>query len=180
MEYRVVRSRRKTVCIQITPTGEVIVRCPSRMRMEDIRRFVDSKRNWIAAHLEKQRSRPSFPVLTRDELEELRRQAAEDLGQRVARYAPVVGVEYGRISIRVQKTRWGSCSARGNLNFNCLLMLMPPRVRDYVVIHELCHRKEMNHSARFWQLVEMVMPDFGECRKWLRENGGGYLARLPE
>ena len=95
-------------------------------------------------------------------------------------YAPRIGVSYGRITIRSQRTRWGSCSAQGNLNFNCLLSLCPEEVRDYVVIHELCHRKEMNHSPKFWAEVEKVMPDYARHRKWLKENGGSLIARLPE
>ena len=86
---------------------------------------------------------------------------------------------YSRITIRSQKTRWGGCSAKGNLNFNCLLMLMPQEVRDYVVIHELCHRREMNHSAAFWTEVERYCPDYRLHRKWLKDNGAALIGRLP-
>ena len=72
----------------------------------------------------------------------------------------------------------GSCSGAGNLNFNCLLMLAPPEVRDYGVVHELCHRKEMNHSARFWKEVENILPDYRQRRAWLKENGGRLIARM--
>jgi len=87
-------------------------------------------------------------------------------------------VTYGRITIRNQKTRWGSCSSKGNLNFNCLLMLAPPEVLDYVVVHELCHRMEMNHSKRFWSLVETVLPDYREQEKWLKGEGAVLLRRM--
>lgn len=97
--------------------------------------------------------------------------ALVDIPQRVRMFAPIVGVEYGRITIRMQKSRWGSCSSKGNLNFNCLLMAMPEEVRDYVVVHELCHRKQMNHSDKFWAEVEKVLPDYKVSRKWLRDNG---------
>ena len=80
--------------------------------------------------------------------------------------------------MRAQRTRWGSCSSSGNLNFNCLLALVPPAVLDYVVVHELCHRLEMNHSPRFWQEVGRVMPDYEEHKKWLRENGAELIERL--
>ena len=91
---------------------------------------------------------------------------------------PLVGATVGKVTIRNQKTRWGSCSAKGNLNFNCLLMLCPEDVRDYVVVHELCHRKEMNHSARFWTEVERVLPDYRTRRKWLKEFGCEIIGRL--
>ena len=97
----------------------------------------------------------------------------------MAYYAPAVGVTYDRITIRSQRTRWGSCSSRGNLNFNCLLMLAPEKVVDYVVVHELCHRKEMNHSPRFWAEVERILPDYRQSKRWLKENGQSLMGQLP-
>ncbi len=90
-----------------------------------------------------------------------------------------MGVSYGRITIRSQRTRWGSCSSKGNLNFNCLLLLCPEAVQDYVVVHELCHRKELNHSPKFWAEVERICPDYKTHRKWLKENGSSLIGRLP-
>ncbi len=87
-------------------------------------------------------------------------------------------VDYGRITIRCQKTRWGSCSTKGNLNFNCLLMLAPSDVRDYVIIHELAHRKHMNHSKDFWKEVEIMIPDYKEKRKWLNTYGEDIMRRV--
>ena len=116
--------------------------------------------------------------LTDEELRQLSHQAAQDIPLRVAMYAERIGVSYGRITIRHQRTRWGSCSTKGNLNFNCLLMLTPPEVIDYVIVHELCHRKEMNHSARFWALVAAVLPDYAQQKRWLREHGGVIIGRL--
>ena len=82
--------------------------------------------------------------------------------------AEKLGVTYGRITIRHQKTRWGSCSSSGNLNFNCALMNTTPEIIDYVVVHELCHRKQMNHSALFWAEVEKVLPNYKELRSALK------------
>ena len=93
-------------------------------------------------------------------------------------YAAKIGVTYEHISIRAQKTLWGSCTAEGNLNFNCLLVLLPERVERYVVVHELCHRKEMNHSQKFWREVEKILPDYRELRKQLKNDGEAYLDRL--
>ena len=78
---------------------------------------------------------------------------------------------YRKFFLTSAKTRWGSCSSKGNLNFNCLLMLAPAEILDYVVVHELCHRKEMNHSKAFWAEVEKVLPDYRESVKWLKEKG---------
>ena len=94
--------------------------------------------------------------------------ALERIRERVSFYAPRVGRIPGRITIREQKTRWGSCSSRGNLNFNWKLIMAPPQVLDYVVIHELCHLHEFNHSPRFWSLVERQMPDYEVWKKWLK------------
>ena len=95
--------------------------------------------------------------------------------ERVKYYAPQIGVRCGRITIRNQKTRWGSCSAKGNLNFNCLLMLTPPEVIDSVVVHELCHLKEMNHSKKFYDEILRVYPDYKKWDKWLKQNGSGIM-----
>ena len=116
--------------------------------------------------------------LTRREIEELAQRAMAAIPERVRYYAEGLHVTYGRITIRNQKTRWGSCSSKGNLNFNCLLMLAPPEVLDYVVVHELCHRMEMNHSKRFWSLVETVLPDYREQEKWLKGEGAVLLRRM--
>ena len=175
--YQIIKSDRKTIAIQIKPDGQVVVRCPKRMRIEEARRFVESKADWIEKHLAK-RQPQNVVKYTHREIEQLREQARKLIAERVKHFAPIVGVTYGQIAIRTQHTRWGSCSSKGNLNFNCLLALVPPEVLDYVVVHELCHRKELNHSARFWNEVARVMPDYAVRRKWLKENGGSLIARL--
>ena len=177
-DYRILRSSRKTIAIQITPAGQVLVRCPNRMKQAEIDAFVESKRGWIEKHLSQMDPAPA--PLTQGELQALAREAARIFPERAAYFAPLVGVSYGRITIRSQHTRWGSCSAKGNLNFNCLLMLAPPEIQDYVVVHELCHRRHMNHSEKFWAEVERILPDWREHRRWLKENGGGLIARLPK
>ena len=178
MDYQIIRSRRKTVSLQITPEGSLLVRCPMRMSGKDIQAFVESKENWIRKHLPKE-ERQKLPILTDAELATLTKLAKEAIPGRAAHFGALMGVRYGRITIRSQKTRWGSCSAQGNLNFNCLLMLTPREVQDYVVIHELCHRKFLNHSREFWEEVERHCPDYRIRRKWLKDNGGALISRLP-
>ncbi len=172
---KVVKSNRKTVSIEITKDAEVIVRVPFQMPDTEIQKFLNEKSDWIEKHIQMQRLRMEnakhTKQLTEEEIQKLAEKALEVIPKRVAYYAKQMGVTYGRITIRNQKTRWGSCSSKGNLNFNCMLMLLPPEIQDYVVVHELCHRKEMNHSSRFWAEVEKVLPDYQTRRKWLKENG---------
>lgn len=175
--YQIIRSARKTISIQITADGDILVRCPTRMGSADIQKFVDSKAPWIEKHLSRQAAQPELPPLTPDQLHALAQQALAVIPQRVAHFASRMGVTYGRITIRNQRTRWGSCSGKGNLNFNCLLMLVPPEVLDYVIVHELCHRKEMNHSPAFWAQVEKILPDYKQRQKWLKENGSSLIRR---
>ena len=180
--YNLIRSRRKTLAVEIKSDGQIIVRAPYRMPKKEIDRFVLEKADWIEKHLntvkKRQAARPQTKRLTSDEIRELADKALIDIPERVRHYAPYVGVSYGRITIRNQKTRWGSCSAKGNLNFNCLLMLAPPEVRDYVVVHELCHRLEMNHSTRFWAQVEKVLPNYRIHMKWLKDHGAEIMMRM--
>lgn len=175
--YQIIRSDRKTMAIQIMPDGKVVVRCPKRMRMDEVRKFVDSKSSWIEKHLAN-RVTQNEEKLTDLELKELRERTRILVTERVQYYAPLVGVTYNQIVIRSQRTRWGSCSSKGNLNFNCLLALVPMDVLDYVVVHELCHRKELNHSDRFWNEVARVLPDYKVRKKWLKDNGSNLIARI--
>ena len=175
--YQIIKSDRKTIAIQIKPDGQVVVRCPKRMRIEEARRFVESKADWIEKHLAKRQPK-NVVKYTRREIEQLREQARKLIAERVKHFAPIVGVTYGQIAIRIQHTRWGSCSSKGNLNFNCLLALVPPDVLDYVVVHELCHRKELNHSEHFWREVETVLPNYKTQKSWLKENGTRLISKL--
>ena len=181
MNYVLIRSSRRTVSVEIKD-GTIIVRAPTRMSKNEIDSFVDSKKDWIESKLALVKARmkdaEKAGCLTVDELKELADKACDVIPKKVAFFASVIGVTYGRITIRAQKTRWGSCTADGNLNFNCLLMLMPDEVIDSVVVHELCHRKEMNHSARFYAEIKKVFPSYDVCRKWLKENGASLLLRL--
>ena len=102
-----------------------------------------------------------------------KRQASLKIREKVKRYAPIVGVEPAGVNIKTFKSRWGSCTAKGELEFNWLIMLAPNRMVDYVVIHELCHLIHHDHSPEFWREVMRVMPDYQQCREWLRENSEG-------
>lgn len=171
-DYTLIRSTRKTVALMINEDGTVIVRAPNRMAKREIESFVRRHRLWIENHQrELAEARQKKKVLTEQERQQGIEDAKTRIPRRAAYYAGRMGVSYGRITIREQKTRWGSCSNKGNLNFNWKLALMPPEILDYVVVHELAHRREMNHSPRFWAEVEAILPDYRERRQKLREYG---------
>jgi predicted metal-dependent hydrolase len=181
---RIIRSSRRTLSLQVKNDGQVIVRAPKHVTLQEIAAFVRKNSAWLHKHLEKVRKEKELnaasPVqpLTMEDIQKLADEALRVIPGRVAHFAPLVGVTYGRITVRNQRTRWGSCSSKGNLNFNCLLMLAPPGILDYVVVHELCHRKEMNHSPKFWAEVAKVMPDYKERQKWLRTEGSSIMRRM--
>lgn len=184
IEYELMRSKRQSISIQVKANGSVVVHAPLKTPEGTIDDFVIEKSDWIMRHVSEARSRmagrENVELLTNEEIDRLKRQARVELRNLVWEYAPKIGVGYNRITIRAQKSRWGSCSSSGNLNFNCLLMLAPLEVRQYVVVHELCHRIEMNHSKSFWELVEKVLPDYKKSRKWLKEHGAQLIERLPD
>jgi len=181
ISYQLIRSRRKTLGMEIRD-GQVIVRAPLRCPRPEINHFVLAHKTWIRKHLQKAREAQSQAMeqghLAQAQIRSLGEKALEVIPERVRHFAPLVGVQYGRITIRCQKTRWGSCSSKGNLNFNCLLMLTPPEVIDSVVVHELCHRKEMNHSEAFYAEVLRVFPEYHKWNQWLKKNGPAIMKRV--
>lgn len=179
----VTHADRKTISIQIKADG-IYVRAPLRMSDVEIECFLDSKIDWIRKHLrivaEQKAVAKNLQPYSYEEMRNLASKALQVIPERVKYYASIIGVDYGNITIRNQRTRWGSCSSKGNLNFNCLLMLLPDDIMDSVIVHELCHRKHMNHSPQFYAEVEKAFPDYQRCYRWLKENGGIYLSRLPQ
>ncbi len=179
-KINVIRSNRRTIAVEIKSDLQIIVRVPIRMKDKDIERFLEENKTLIEKHIEavKNRKAQQLQSFTDGEIKKLADAAVSDIPVRVKKYASLIGVTVNKVTIRNQKTRWGSCSSKGNLNFNCLLMLCPEDVRDYIVVHELCHLKEMNHSPRFWAQVEQILPDYKGCQKWLKENGNMLIGRL--
>ena len=179
----VIRSARKSFAVEIR-RDSLTVRAPLQATDAEIGRFLMDHRQLIDKHLQKaralQQAKAGVRKLTGAEIAELKKKAKRVLPERVAYWAPLIGVKPGRIAIRCQKTRWGSCSAKGNLNFNCLLMLAPDGVIDSIVVHELCHLKHMNHSKRFYAEIEKVLPDYRQHQQWLKDNGEFLLARVDQ
>jgi predicted metal-dependent hydrolase len=173
------RSRRAKRWTIDLPWGEPArLTVPARMPDAEIDRVLRAHRDWIAAERARQRPRLRLDRRAISELEG-RRAARELVHMLVEEEAEALGVEVNRIQIRDQRTRWGSCSANGNLSFNWRLVLAPFEVLDYVVVHEVCHLREANHSRRFWRLVESRRPDWRDQRDWLTAHGPELLAFRP-
>lgn len=168
MEYRIIRSNRKTLGIEVK-NGEVIVRAPMLLGKRKIEKFIALKQNWINNAVKRQKE-TSVKELTQAQIKELKEKAKYVLTNKADYYAAVMGVKFNKITIRKQKTRWGSCSSKGNLSFNCMLMQFSDEVINYVVVHELAHLKQMNHSALFWAEVGAVLPNYKTLRKALKEK----------
>lgn len=174
LTLQVIRSARKTIGLQVKEDGSVLLRIPNRLSVRALQDFLNREQSWIWQKAEQMQSRikqrettGATPVeqLSPEELEKIK----EKIGFRVNYYSKIMGVTVGRITIRNQKTRWGSCSSKGNLNFNYQLYYLPDELLDYVVVHELSHRRHMNHSADFWEEVEKYCPDYKTYRKQLKE-----------
>lgn len=177
---RLIRARRKTLSIRITQEGNLEIRAPLGMPKGEIEAFLKEKAQWIETHRAKvlaEYAQGQEAPLGEEEILTLAEQMRQRLPEKLNRHAASMGVTFGRVTIRCQQTRWGSCSSGGNLNFNCLLMLAPEEVLDYVVVHELAHRKQMNHSALFWQEVARECPDYKKSLRWLKDRGGALLSR---
>lgn len=180
IRVEVVYSRRRTLGLEVRADGRVILRAPKGLSNQAVMDFVKERQAWIVQkwfeteRIRRQKAeRPPRDYEQNPALEaQYRKEARRRITERAAYFAEKMGVDYGRIAIKAAKTRWGSCSAQGNLNFHWKLILMPPAILDYVVVHELAHRIEMNHSPRFWTQVERILPDYRERRRWLKENGG--------
>lgn len=168
------RSSRKTLGLEIKESGEIFARIPSRLSDRNLKSFIEQQREWIIKksalvqwEREHRQTTNATPVqnLTSAEIENISRKIVD----RVRFYQKKMGVTVGRVTIRNQKTRWGSCSAKGNLNFNYQIYYLPDELLDYVVVHELAHRRHMNHSEEFWKEVEKYLPMYQQYRKKLRE-----------
>lgn len=168
MNYKVIYSDRKTLSLSVK-NAELIVRAPKRTSIEKIEKAVNSHLDWVEKHIEKQKLKQlNHPEPTQQIEKELRASAKKVLTEKTAYFAKLLGLKYGRITITGAKTRFGSCSSNGNISYSFRLMTYPDEAIDYVVVHELCHLVEMNHSSKFYKIVESVLPDYKERRKLLK------------
>lgn len=159
--YKLIRSKRKTISLQIDGNCELVVRAPLRTSVQEIEDMIARHAGWIEKHLPEARTRMERErAITPELLAELTRRAQEVIPLRVAHYAEKMGVEPTGVRITSARKRFGSCSGRNSLCFSCLLMLYPPEAVDYVVVHELAHIHHHDHSAAFYAFVRRFMPDY--------------------
>ena len=168
MDYKIIYSSRRTVSLCIKDGG-LIVRAPFGTSEKRIAEIIEKHSAWIEKHLKRSEEKSSREsALTSEKVEELKKLAKNVLKAKTAYYAGIMGLKHGRITITSAKTRFGSCSSKGNISFSYRLMLYPEAAIDYVVVHELAHLLEMNHSPAFYKIIERVLPDYKERRKLLK------------
>lgn len=175
----VIRSHRrvKSISIQVRPDG-IRIRVPQKTPQSDIDHLLFQRQEWIIGHwnaLQIRTQTPHLPDVGKHMDMTGQALARHKIPERVADWAARLQLSPGAIRIKDQRTRWGSCSKAGNLNFNWRLIMAPDWVLDYVIVHELCHLVELNHSSRFWGLVEAAFPRYREAKAWLRANGSALF-----
>jgi predicted metal-dependent hydrolase len=174
LEYKLVRSRRRTLALEIKKDGGLLVRSPLKFSTESVHRFIEQKKSWIERKqkeaIEKNRLRLLVPKLSDDLVEYHKKLAEQKISERLGHYASRLGISYRRYRISSARSRWGSCARSGRLSFSWRLAMAPAPVLDYVIIHELIHILEHNHSGRFWEKVKQICPEYKRCKQWLKEN----------
>ena len=215
---KLIRSRRRSISLEITRDAQLVVRIPKYASLSDVKRFILEKRGWIEKKIAEagekinkhtpkkfvsgekfyylgekyilkstkgQSTKLEFnngffisendlPYAKNIFIKWYKRQSKINIPKRVRWYANLHKLDYKKIRITSASRRWGSCTIQGNLNFTWKLVLLPIKVLDYVVVHELAHLLQHNHSKKFWSEVERMLPDYKERRKWLRKNGEEY------
>ena len=173
-EYEVIRSSRRTLSVEIQHTGRVIVRAPRKMKQEHIERFLSDRAEWVESHLQRVKARSArydYDSYSEEQIQELKKQTRDIVLPMISKFQTLIGVEPSLVRINRAKGRFGSCSGKNSLNFSCFLALYPIEAIEYVVVHELCHIREHNHSPAFYREVERVMPDYMERKRILKEAG---------
>ena len=174
----IIKSARRTAVIEIKQNGDVVVRVPRSMETVDINRFIERSEKKIERYLNRLPKNENVQKLTDKEKKNLATSCTEKFLPRVEYFADVMGVSFSKITFRAQKTRWGSCSKDGNISLNILLYYLDESLSDYIIVHELSHRKQMNHSKKFWENVEKILPDYRDRRKKLRQTANNLFIML--
>ena len=170
MEYEIIRSDRRTVAITLKD-GRVILRAPKRLSDKEAEKIIVAHEKWIKSKLDSSKEKKKKEeALSECQIRELKKNAKKYFKDKIEYYSKIMGLNYSRMTITSAKTRFGSCSSKGSISFSYRLMLYPESAREYVVVHELAHLREMNHSKDFYAIVERYLPDYKERRKKLKSN----------
>lgn len=163
-------ARTRRILITIHPDGKVVVSKSPRISVENVERVIRAKSDWILGKIREQLSRPKkiLSHYSAKDFKESKEKARVLARERLNHFNQFYKHEIGKVNIRNQKSRWGSCSGKGNLNFNYKIVFLPLELTDYIIVHELCHLKEMNHSRRFWALVEQTIPQYKSLQTQIR------------
>ena len=168
MKYKLELSKRRSISISVKH-GELLVKAPLGTSVERVEAVISKHQKWIEKHMNIEKKRELLEAaLTDEKIAELKRLARTYLVEKTARYSQIMGLKYGRITITSAEKRFGSCSSEGNISFSFRLMLYPEAAREYVVVHELAHLREMNHSSRFYAIVAGVLPDYKSRKRLLK------------
>lgn len=166
---QLIRSHRRSVSLIVTKEAELIIRAPHQLPEAHILKFVEQKKDWIERKIKEMANRPRPLTLTQTQQQAYRELAKKIIPQRVKYFSELTGLSPKLVKISNAKKRWGSCTSKGTINLSWRLVLTPPEVIDYVVVHELVHLVEPNHSKRFWRRVAEIIPGYQAQRKQLRE-----------
>ena len=171
MTYTVKRVRSRAIRIHVHADGRVVVTAPMRVAVKAIERFVTEKQEWIVQAQQKTagKKKSILHTATAEEYKKYKQAAMALAAKRLQHFNAHYGFTYRRLTIRNSKTRWGSCSRQGSVSFSYTIVLLSPALADYIIVHELCHTKEFNHSPRFWGLVAETIPDYKECKRLLKD-----------
>ncbi len=174
-EVTLSRTRRaRRITLSVRPSGEVRLSFPPYIAERQALEFLESKQEWIFRAKAKYAARPAQPSLSAEDIERLRAEAKAYLPARTKELARLCGLRYGKVTIRAARSKWGSCTAQNNISLSLFLMTLPPHLRDYVIIHELCHTVHHNHSDKFHALVDRLL---GGQEKALARELRGYSIR---
>lgn len=166
----------RSVRLSVKQDGTVLLTTPLRLKESVAEKFLTEKFNWLISSIDhfKKSKITQTPKLTRKDYLKHKESVRDLVKERIEYFNKVYGLDYNKIFIKDQKTCWGSCSKKKNLNFNYKLIFLPEKLRDYIIVHELCHLKKLNHSKNFWKLVSYAFPDYKEVKKELRK----YSSRM--
>jgi len=176
IDCKIKKSRRaKNICLRVCPDATAVLTIPRRVSREVGLKFLESKQTWLIEKIKiKQEELKKHPPRGRNDYLENKSAAERLVWGRLEHFNAFYNFSYNKICVRDSRSRWGSCSAKKNLNFSYRIVFLPQELADYLIVHELCHLGEMNHSAKFWKLVEKTNPNYKILRKELLKKGNCF------